>query len=186
MTLTLPQRGFTLFCLALLLAPFLHAAVGGPVFTPQSRLGYRIGDQWEPAIAADGYGHVYVLYPQYGQVPRWIDSPLPSMTLLVSDNNGATWQPPREITPPGTRQYDPQIVVDPVDHRTVYAAWLQNYKLEMIVAKSVDFGQSWSVSIADRGKADADKPVLTVRGRMCTSGSTGQEKCGWQPRMMAA
>jgi hypothetical protein len=31
-------------------------------FAPQTRLGYP-GDQWEPAIAADRYGHVYVLYP---------------------------------------------------------------------------------------------------------------------------
>jgi len=35
----------------------------------------------------------------------------------------------------------------------------------MVVAKSVDFGQSWSISIADRGKTEADKPVLTVRGQ---------------------
>ena len=34
----------------------------------------------------------------------------------------------------------------------------------MVVAKSVDFGQSWSISIADRGVTDADKPVLAVRG----------------------
>src|SRR5439155_3132472 len=34
-------------------------------FAPQTRLGYTSGDQWEPAIAADRFGHVYVLYPQY-------------------------------------------------------------------------------------------------------------------------
>ena len=34
----------------------------------------------------------------------------------------------------------------------------------MVVAKSVDFGQSWSIVIADRGVTDADKPVLAVRG----------------------
>jgi hypothetical protein len=168
-TLTLLQRGISrlalLVPLALLLAPPLHAAVGTAAFTPQERLGYRIGDQWEPAMAADGYGHVYVLYPQYGQVPPWINSPLPSMTLVVSNNNGAIWQPPREITPHLTGQFDPQIVVDPADHRTVYAAWLQNRNTEAVVAKSVDFGQSWSVVIADRGTEDVDKPVLAVRGQ---------------------
>jgi hypothetical protein len=168
-TLTLPLRGISrhalLLCLALLLAPFLRAAVGSAAFTPQSRLGYRIGDQWEPAIAADGYGHVYVLYPQYGRLLPGINSPLPSMTLLVSDNNGATWQPPREITSHLTGQFDPQIVVDPADHRTVYAAWLQNRNTDAVVAKSVDFGQSWSVVIADRDGEDADKPVLAVRGK---------------------
>ncbi|HLW89111.1 MAG TPA: hypothetical protein VKR57_11505 [Terriglobales bacterium] len=165
MTLTLPQRGISLLFLSWLLAAALHAAVGGAAFTPQARLGYRIGDQWEPAIAADGYGHVYVLYPQYGRVPPLVTSPLPSMTLLVSSNNGTTWQPPREITSHLTGQFDPQIVVDPADQRTVYAAWLQNRNTDAVVAKSVDFGQSWSVVIADRDDEDADKPVLAVRGR---------------------
>jgi hypothetical protein len=164
-TLTLRQRGISLFCLTLLLAPSLRAAVGGAGFTPQERLGYRIGDQWEPAIAADGYGHVYVLYPQYGQMPVCAHCPLPSMTLLISNNNGTTWQPPHEITSHLTGQFDPQIAVDPADHRTVYAAWLQNGNRDAVVAKSVDFGQSWSVVIADRDGEDADKPVLAVRGR---------------------
>ena len=169
MTLTLPPRGISrhawLFCLALLLTPFLRAAVGSSAFTPQSRLGYRIGDQWEPAIASDGFGHAYVLYPQYGRLMPGLNSPLPSMTLLVSDNNGTTWQPPREITSHLTGQFDPQIVVDPADHRTVYAAWLQDRNRDAVVAKSVDFGQSWSVVVADRDGEDADKPVLAVRGK---------------------
>ena len=66
---------------------------------------------------------------------------------------------------PGTGQYDPQIAVDPADHRTVYAAWLQNKRFDLVVAKSVDFGQSWSIVVADRGTMDADKPVLAVRGQ---------------------
>jgi hypothetical protein len=164
-TLTLPQRRISLFILALLLAPLLHAAVGGSAFTPQARLGYRVGDQWEPAMAADGYGHVYVLYPQYGRVPACAICTMPSMTLLISNDNGANWQPPREITSHVTGQFDPQIAVDPADHRTVYAAWLQNRNTDAVVAKSVDFGQSWSVVIADRDEEDADKPVLAVRGR---------------------
>ena len=165
MTLTLPQRVVSLACLAFLLTPSLRAAVDLAAFAPQSRLGYRAGDQWEPAIAADGYGHVYVLYPQYGRVPVCSNCSLPSMTLLVSNDNGASWQPPREITSHLAGQFDPQIVVDPADHRTVYAAWLENRNTDAVVAKSVDFGQSWSVAIADRDREDADKPVLAVRGR---------------------
>ena len=39
-------------------------------------MGFTTGDQWEPAIAADRFNHVYVLYPQYLGVPgckvfRW-------------------------------------------------------------------------------------------------------------------
>lgn len=143
----------------------LHAAADSTGFTPQVRLGYGVGDQWEPAIAADGYGHVYVLYPQYGGLPAGTNSPLPSMTLVVSDNNGVSWQAPREITSHLSGQYDPQIVVDPADRRTVYAAWLANRNRDAVVAKSVDFGQSWSVVIAGRGDEDVDKPVLAVRGK---------------------
>ena len=55
---------------ALLLVLFCaQVALAVSAFSPQLRLGYRSGDQWEPAIAADGHGHVYVLYPQYGTVP---------------------------------------------------------------------------------------------------------------------
>ncbi len=149
--------------LACLMVPAAFAAKAG--FTPQTRVGFAVGDQWEPAIATDGFGHTYILYPQYGRVPGCRGCPLPSMILVVSNDNGATWQRPREITPPGTGQYDPQIVVDPVDRRTVYAAWLQNKKVAMILAKSVDFGQSWSIVVAGRGVTDADKPVLAVRGQ---------------------
>ena len=159
------QRSFRLafaILLAGLIVPSAFAAKAG--FTPQARVGFTVGDQWEPAIASDGFGHVYILYPQYGRVPGCRKCPLPSMTLVVSNDNGVTWQPSRQITPPGTGQYDPQIVVDPADHRTVYAAWLQRKKFDMVVAKSVDFGQSWSVVVADRGAVDADKPVLAVRG----------------------
>jgi hypothetical protein len=85
------------------------------------------------------------------------------MTLVVSDNGGFTWQTPRAITPPISGQFDPQITVDPVDHRTVYASWLQNKKSDVIVAKSVDFGQSWSLVIANKAD-DIDKPTLAVRG----------------------
>ena len=147
--------------LTCLIVPAAFAAKAG--FTPQARVGFTVGDQWEPAVATDGFGHTYILYPQYGRVPGCRGCPLPSMILVVSNDNGATWQPPREITPPGTGQYDPQIVVDAVDHRTVYAAWLQRKRLDMVVAKSVDFGQSWSIVVADRGATDADKPVLAAR-----------------------
>ena len=149
--------------LACLIAPAAFAAKAA--FTTQARVGFTAGDQWEPAIASDGFGHTYILYPQYGRVPGCRACPLPSMILVVSNDNGSTWQAPREITPPGTGQYDPQIVVDPDDHRTVYAAGLQNKRNDMVVAKSVDFGQSWSIMVADRGVTDADKPVLAVRGQ---------------------
>ena len=54
-----------------LLAAFgsAQAWAAQPGFPPQVRVGHTVGDQWEPALAADGSGHVYILYPQYVTVP---------------------------------------------------------------------------------------------------------------------
>ncbi len=149
-------------------------AVSG--FTPQTRLGYRTGDQWEPGIAADGHGHVYVLYPQYGAVPGCQNCTAPSVALLVSDDNGQTWQASRALLPFSTGQFDPQIVVDPVDRQTVYASWMQNNKRDIIVARSLDFGRTWSFSSAERGQEEADRPVLAVRGTDVYVGFNHEEK----------
>jgi hypothetical protein len=134
-------------------------------FAPQVRLGYSSGDQWEPAIASDRSGHVYVLYPQYLGVPGCSSCPSPTMILQVSADRGRTWGAPRQIAPPGSGQWDAQIVVDPIDGRTVYAAWLQNGKSDTVVARSTDFGVSWSVVVANRTNAGTDKPILVVRGQ---------------------
>ena len=149
--------------LIFLLAPAALAAKSR--FSPQSRVSFTDGDQWEPAIAADGYGHVYILYPQYVTVPNCPTCSLPSMVLVVSNDNGATWQSPRLISPVGSGQFDAQIVVDPLDRRTAYASWLQNNKSDTVVAKSLDFGQTWSIVVADSTNAGVDKPILAVRGK---------------------
>lgn len=149
--------------LSAVLAPSALAATSG--FSPQTRLGFTVGDQWEPAIAADGSSHVYILYPQYGTVPKCPSCALPTMILVISNDNGQTWQAPRPISPGGSGQFDAQIVVDPLDRRTVYASWLQNNKSDTVVAKSVDFGQTWSVVVADSTNAGVDKPILVVRGK---------------------
>lgn len=141
-----------------------EVALAVSAFTPQMRLGYRTGDQWEPAMAADGHGHVYVLYPQYGPVPDCSNCTAPAMILLASDDNGLTWRPSKAMDPFPTGQFDPQIVVDPLDRQTVYASWLQNNKRDIVVARSLDFGHTWSYSWAARASEEADKPVLAVRG----------------------
>lgn len=115
-------------------------------------------------MAADGHGHVYVLYPQYGAVPDCVKCTPPIMSLLISNDNGVSWQPSRPLLPFPSGQFDPQIVVDPVDRQTVYASWLQNDRRDVVVARSLDFGRTWSFSWADRGEEESDKPVLAVRG----------------------
>lgn len=127
-------------------------------------------------MAADGHGHIYVLYPQYGAVPDCATCTAPTIALLVSDDNGISWLPPRAMAPSPTGQFDPQIVVDPADRQTVYASWLQNNKRDIIVARSLDLGRTWSYSIAERGADDADKPVLAVRGTDVYVGFNHEEK----------
>ena len=157
-------RSWPALVLAVVLAGPAIAAPA-PGFAPQVRVGFTVGDQWEPAIAADRFGHVYVLYPQYLGVPGCPDCPSPTMILQMSSDAGATWGAPRVIAPPGSGQFDAQVAVDPVDGRTVYAAWLQNSKSDTVVAVSEDFGATWRVVVANHTSATTDKPILAVRGR---------------------
>src|SRR6185503_19596816 len=96
-------------------ATVVTPAVGASGFTPQTRLGFTVGDQWEPAIASDVAGNVYVLYPQYGATPGCPECPNPTMILQISRDGGVTWGTPSIIAPPGSGQWDAQIVVDPAD-----------------------------------------------------------------------
>lgn len=144
-----------------LAAPAAPAAGG---FSTQVRLGFTSGDQWEPAIAADRFGHVYVLYAQYGGVPGCDACLSPTQILQVSADHGATWGAPHPINPVGQRGWDSQIVVDPVDGRTVWAAWLEKDKSDIVVGRSTDFGSTWQVWTVDETNAGTDKPILAVRG----------------------
>jgi hypothetical protein len=145
-------------------AAFVLSQMAVASFTPQTRIGFTQGDQWEPSIAADGFGDVYVLYPQYNGVPGCPSCASPTMILTVSTNNGASWSAPRAIAPISSGQFDAQIRVDPVDSHTVYASWLQNNKSDIAFAKSTDLGKTWQVSIADHTNAGVDKDILVVHG----------------------
>jgi len=164
-------------CLFLALAT-AQAALAVPNFTPQQRVGYTTGDQWEPAMAADGRGHIYILFPQYGAVSDCPACTAPTMALVVSNDNGLSWQAPHALVASSTGQFDPQIVVDPVDRQTVYASWLQNNKRDVMVARSQDFGASWYLAIAEhsRSNEDADKPVLAVHGADVYVGFNHEQK----------
>src|SRR5215211_3245897 len=126
--------------------PASVAPAGPSGFTPQTRLGFPVDNEWEPAIAADRFGHVYMLYAQYTGVPGCDDCANPTQVLQISSDHGSTWGAPSVIYPDGTDtggQWDSQIAVDPVDGRTVYASFMQNNKSDIIVAKSTDFGATW-------------------------------------------
>jgi hypothetical protein len=148
----------------LLVLTTTQAALAVSNFTSPRRVGYSTGDQWEPALAADGHGHIYILFPKYGSVSNCPACSAPAIALLVSHDNGLSWEAAHPLLPSSTGQFDPQIVVDPVDRQTVYASWLQNNKRDVMVARSQDFGRSWNLAVAERSADEADKPVLAVRG----------------------
>jgi hypothetical protein len=136
-----------------------------PQFSRQKRVGLTSGDQWEPSVAADGSGQIYVLYPHYGQVADCKGCRIPTMLLVASNDNGRTWQTPRVMFESSSDQFDAQIAVDPADRRTVYAAWLQNNKRMVMLAKSMDAGATWAFTIAVRSDEELDKPALALRGQ---------------------
>lgn len=147
--------------------PASVAAAGPTGFTPQTRLGFHVDNEWEPSIAADRFGHVYILYAQYGGVPGCPSCSNPTQVIQISNDHGNTWGSPAVFYPAGAAtggQWDSQIVVDPVDGRTVYASFMQNNKSDIIVAKSTDFGATWSYVTADATNSGTDKPILAVRG----------------------
>jgi hypothetical protein len=134
-------------------------------FTTQIRLGHQSGDGWEPAIAADRSGHVYLLYAQYLGVPGCPTCLSPTQIVQVSDDRGTTWGPPRVIQKVREQGWDSQIVVDPADGKTVYAAWIEKRKSDVIIARSTDFGKNWTHVTANKINKGADKDILAVRGK---------------------
>ena len=158
------KRSLQILLVLTVCSSFLFAA-GRSGFAPQARVGFFEGDEWEPAIATDSFGHVYILYPQYVTYPGCDTCPDPTMALVVSSDGGNTWAEPKQVGNPGSGQYDAQIEVDPLDGKTVYAAWLQDNKSDIAVAKSTDFGATWQTVIADATNAGTDKPILLVRGK---------------------
>lgn len=150
--------------------PFGQAqAAKAPGFMTQVRLGYAAGDDWEPALATDTAGHVYALYKHYDVSGQTTCSSCDRHLLLqVSADNGRTWDAPVPIDPEPVvgGQYDPQLAVDPVDGRTVWASYLQNSKSSIAVTHSTDFGQTWAApTIVENLQRSTDKDELAVRGK---------------------
>ncbi|HEY7122310.1 MAG TPA: sialidase family protein [Ktedonobacterales bacterium] len=143
-----------------------HGSSGA--FTTQTVLGAPAGDDWEPAITADRFGHVYVLYKDVADVSGSLcNSCAEHVVLQISNDRGKTWGAPKAIDPEQVKggQYDSQIVVDPVDGKTVWASFLQNGKSSIAVMKSTDFGVTWSgPTIVENLQRATDKDELAVRG----------------------
>ncbi|MFI5261909.1 MAG: sialidase family protein, partial [Candidatus Limnocylindrales bacterium] len=164
-------------------SPAARAASGSPITAPASvlapvqadfstplRLGFRSGDDWEPALATDRFGDMYVLYKHY-DVPGGGTCPGCDVHVLLqrSTDGGRTWTRPVPIAPGPADggQYDSNLVVDPIDGRTVWAAFLQGDNSRVAVTHSTDLGRTWApITIVSGPTPGFDKPELAVRGRM--------------------
>jgi hypothetical protein len=157
-------------CLALLpRLAWAGADGGGTRFSAQVRLGYPAGNDWETAVAADHYGHVYTLYKHYDVAGQTSCATCEQHVLVqVSSDRGQTWDAPLPIDPAATKggQFDSQLAVDPMDGKTVWASFLQNSKSSIAVTKSTDFGRTWSPpTIVENLQRATDKDELVVRGQ---------------------
>jgi hypothetical protein len=149
------------------------SAAPTPRFTAPIRLGFPLGDDWEPSVAADRFGHTYAFwthYVGYGGAATGEPDPTcpgcgsPHMDLQVSTDGGSTWTAPRAPFPTTTRQDDPQIAVDPADGRTLWASYMEDNKSSQHVARSDDFGATWQTSLVEPLNRGTDKDILAVRG----------------------
>jgi BNR repeat-like domain len=156
------RRGRLLLALSLLALALVSGATGAGGWRAPIALGYPGGDDWEPAIAADDAGNVYVLWKHYSV---GTDCGVPcdrKETLQVSRDGGATWSPPAVFDP--VVGFDSQIEVDPLNQNIVWASYLSGSK-DTVARKSTDYGESWSapIQIEDLNKY-TDKDILAVRG----------------------
>lgn len=166
-TVLLLAVGTAISLVALVAALLVPAAAAPPAASVQ--LGYRAGDDWEPSIAADRFGHVYVFWTHYTPPDGTLDPACtwcasPHEELQISSDDGKTWAAPFVPFPASVRQDDPQIVVDPIDGRTLYASYMQGNKSSQYVAKSTDFGQTWTTTLVEDLQRGTDKDILAVRG----------------------
>jgi len=141
-----------------------------------TRLGFCGGDDWEPEIAAAPDGtHVYAVLAHFPG-DRTCDpaSANPNRVYIqVSSDGGATFGPPHVVAErvggvDYPRQVDCVVTVDPVTG-AVYVSFLiygvQGVKTDVAVAKSTDFGQTFSaVKVNGPGCTNCDHPWTAVYG----------------------
>jgi hypothetical protein len=150
-----------IFACLLLLAIGFTSASAAPLETPSDS---SATDQLEVAIAKDGFHHVYLLYSQ--KESDCLGCAAKSRLLLaIGNEEDGSWQAPRQLTPPSFDQANPAMTVDASDERTLYVAWLERTRKDVMLAKSSDFGRSWSLNVVARSDNAANKPVITARGQ---------------------
>src|SRR5207245_359798 len=79
-------------------------------------IGFAAGDDWEPDVAADGSGNVYVAWGHFGGVPGCGTCSSPAAMIEVSHDGGTTWGATKPLNPTpnpqGNFQVDLQVAVN--------------------------------------------------------------------------
>ncbi len=149
--------------IALSLVASVAAAAAPAAFTTPMRMGYPQGDDWEPAVASDGAGNVYVLITHFGGVPGCAACASPTMMVQVSHDGGSTFTAPAPLTVSGATQYDPQVKIN--TQGTVFVSYLLGK--DTVVQRSTDHGATWTnpvvVNVGIKQGA-TDKDGLAVDG----------------------
>jgi hypothetical protein len=133
-----------------------------PVF-----IGFRGGDDWEPDIAADGQGHVYVVWAHYGGVPGCATCSNPAAMIESSKDGGRHWGDPKPLNPhprAGKNPFQVDLQVEVNHAGSVFAAYLDGR--DTVVQRSNDFGATFGDPIAVNAglRGDTDKVGLAVQG----------------------
>ncbi len=132
-----------------------------PSFTDE-RLFSKTHDDWEPSIAADDVGHVYLVTTRYGIEPLCPTCPSHRIVYKVSSDGGQTWSAPKDLCRCAGFKYfqnDPMLVTD--DKGRVFAAMLNNFNVTF--RRSDNFGQTWTKPVLVHERSDGgDKPWIGV------------------------
>ena len=160
--LSLKLGTLVIAALAVTMALGLAAPAVGQAAVSVQRLGYCGGDDWEPTMAADS-SHVYVLITHYAgdtSCDPAAGQNNSRIMIQVSADGGKTFSAPAVVsnTPGGISypsQADPSIAIDKATG-AVYVSFLaygqSGGHSDIYVAKSTDFGQSFSQVIQANAK----------------------------------
>src|SRR5438552_11850082 len=89
------------------------AAAGRTGFTTPTVMGFPpAGDDWEPAVASDGLGNVYVLSTHLSGIPGCTGCSIDSIVVQVSHNGGKSFSSPVPLTVNSAVQFDPKVKVN--------------------------------------------------------------------------
>ncbi len=152
---------------ALVVISMSNAVAARISFSTPLVIGWTAGDDWEPDVAADASGNVYVAWGHYGGVPGCATCSSPAAMIQISRDGGKTWGAPKPLNPTpnpqGSFQVDLQVAVNSAG--VVFVAYLDGKNT--VAQRSDDHGETFSAPLAVNGdvkNGPTDKVGLAVRG----------------------